>query len=295
MANISLKGMGVALVTPFKEDKAVDFEALERLLDFHLQSDTDFLVVLGTTAETATLSFPEQNEIVRFVVKHIQGKLPIVVGMGGNNTRALTNSLKTFNFEGVHSILSVTPYYTRPEQEGLYQHFKALSEASPLPIVLYNVPSRTSVNMKAETTLRIAHNCTNVIAIKEAHPDIEQIKEIIADAPEGFSVLSGDDPITVDLIKEGGQGVISVLGNAFPKIFGDIVRSALNGNIEKAEAAFKKMDKCCHLLFVNGNPAGVKCALYLMGYLKNELRLPLVPATKETEMTLKQELNNCHK
>ncbi len=295
MANISLKGMGVALVTPFKEDKTVDFEALKRLLDFHLQSGTDFLVVLGTTAETATLSLSEQNEIVRFVVKHIQGKLPIVVGMGGNNTKALTDSLKSFDFDGVHSILSVTPYYTRPEQEGLYQHFKAISEASPLPIVLYNVPSRTSVNMKAETTLRIARNCANVIAIKEAHPDIKQIKEIIAGAPKGFSVLSGDDPITVSLIKEGGQGVISVLGNAFPKIFGDIVRSALNGDFEKAEVAFSKMSSCCHLLFVNGNPAGVKCALYLMGYLKNELRLPLVPVTKKTEIALKQEIDNCFK
>ncbi len=295
MADFSLKGMGVALVTPFKADKTIDFEALERLLDFHLQSDTDFLVVLGTTAETATLTLAERNAIVRFVVAHIAGRLPIVVGLGGNNTMALVEELNSFNFEGVHSILSVTPYYTKPTQEGLYQHFKALSEASPLPIVLYNVPSRTSVNMKAETTLRIARNCANVIAIKEAHPDIKQIKEIIAGAPEGFSVLSGDDPITVDLIKEGGQGVISVLGNAFPKIFGDIVRSALNGDFEKAEDAFSKMSSCCHLLFVNGNPAGVKCALYLMGYLKNELRLPLVPASKDTEMALKQEIDNCFK
>lgn len=295
MVNNSLKGMGVALVTPFNEDKTVDYEALERLLRFHLQSGTEFLVVLGTTAETATLSPVEQNEIVRFVVKHVQGKLPIVVGMGGNNTRALIEYVSSFNFEGIHSILSVTPFYTKPEQEGLYQHFKALSEISPLPIVLYNVPSRTGVNMKAETTLRIARNCTNIIAIKEAHPNIEQIKEIIAGAPKGFAVLSGDDPITVNLIKEGGQGVISVLGNAFPKRFSTIVKSALDGDIQKAQEDFCRMDRCCKLLFVDGNPAGVKCALYLMGKIKNELRLPLVPATKETEMALKQELNSCLK
>lgn len=285
--------MGVALVTPFNEDKTIDFVALERLLDFHLQSGTDFLVVLGTTAETATLSTTEQNEIVRFVVKHIQGKLPIVVGMGGNNTKTLIDTVNSFNFEGVHSILSVTPFYSKPEQEGLYQHFKALSEASPLPIILYNVPSRTGVNMKAETTLRIAHQCANVIAIKEAHADIEQVKQIITNAPEGFAVLSGDDPMTINLIKEGGQGVISVLGNAFPTKFSTIVKSGLNGDTEKAEASFHKMERCCKLLFVDGNPAGVKCALYLMGYLKNELRLPLVPATKETELALSKELAIC--
>lgn len=171
MTNISLKGMGVALITPFKADKAIDFEALKRLLDIHLKSGTDFLVILGTTAETATLSSSEQNEIVRFVVAHVQDKLPIVVGMGGNNTSALVESIKTFNFEGVHSILSVTPYYTKPTQEGLFQHYKKVSEASPLPIVLYNVPGRTGVNMTAQTTLRIARSCENIIAIKEAHAD----------------------------------------------------------------------------------------------------------------------------
>lgn len=295
MAHFPLKGMGVALITPFKEDKTVDFESLERLLDLHLQSETDFLVALGTTAETATLAFDEQSKIVRFVVKHIQGRIPIVVGMGGNNTRALINQVKSFNFEGVHSILSVTPFYSRPRQEGLFQHFKALSEVSPLPIILYNVPSRTGVNMKAETTLRIAHSCKNIIAVKEAYPNIEQVKKLIKGAPKDFSVLSGDDPMTVDLIKEGGQGVISVLGNAFPKKFSAIVHLALNGDIENAEEAFRKMDRCCNLLFVDGNPPGVKCALYLMGYIKNELRLPLVPVTDETLVAMRQELDCCTK
>ncbi len=293
MANFSLKGMGVALITPFKSDKTIDFEALKRLLDFHIESGTDFLVVLGTTAETATLTLTECNEIVRFVVTHVGGKLPIVVGMGGNNTKSLVESLRSFNFEGVHSVLSVTPFYTKPEQEGLFQHFKAVSEASPVPVVLYNVPGRTGVNMSAKTTLRIAHTCKNVIAIKEAHADIDQVKELIAGAPKGFSVLSGDDPMTVELIKAGGQGVITVLGNAFPKEFGEIVTSALKGDIDKAQDSFQKMGRCCDLFFVEGNPAGVKCALYLMGYIKNELRLPLVPVTSKTEMALKQEINKC--
>ena len=295
MAHFPLKGMGVALITPFKEDKTVDFEALERLLNLHLQSGTDFLVLLGTTAETATLELDEQSKIVRFVVKYIQGSIPIVVGMGGNNTKALVQRVKLFNFEGVHSILSVTPFYSRPEQEGLFQHFKALSEVSPLPVILYNVPSRTGVNMEAETTLRIAHSCKNIIAIKEAYPNIEQVKKLIEGAPKGFSVLSGDDPMTIDLIKEGGQGVISVLGNAFPKKFSAIVRLALNGDIEKAEESFHKMDRCCKLLFVDGNPPGVKCALYLMGYIKNELRLPLVPASNETQLAMKLEIERCIK
>lgn len=293
MANYPLQGMGVALVTPFKEDKTVDFDALEQLLNFHLEAGTDFLVVLGTTAETATLSIDEQDKIVRFVVKEIQGRIPIVVGMGSNNTKALIDLMGTFNFEGVHSILSVTPYYSRPEQEGLYQHFKAISNRSPLPIILYNVPSRTGVNMTAETTLRLAHDCKNIIAIKEAHTDMEQIKEIIAGAPSGFSVLSGEDSLAVKLVKEGGQGVISVLGNVFPKKFSAIIHTALNGEIDKAENAFKKMEYCTELLFVDGNPAGVKCALYLMNKIKNELRLPLISATEKTEAALRKELKKC--
>ena len=293
MADFSLKGMGVALVTPFNKDKTIDFEALVRLLDFHLASGTDFLVILGTTAETATLTLDERYAIVRFTVAHVGDKLPIVVGLGGNNTMALAEEFKSFNLEGVHSILSITPFYTKPTQEGLYQHFKALSEASPLPIVLYNVPGRTGVNMTAETTLRIAHDCNNVIGIKEAHPDMEQVKKLIDDAPVGFCVLSGDDPMTIDLIKEGGQGVISVLGNAFPKEFSAIVKLALKGDIDQAQEAYHLMARCCDLLFVEGNPAGVKCALFLMGYLKNELRLPLVPVTGKTEKALRQELSKC--
>ena len=293
MAYFSLKGMGVALVTPFKADKTVDFDALTRLLDFHLESGTDFLVALGTTAETPTLTMAERNKIVRFIISHVKGRLPIVVGLGGNDTRALIELVETSDFEGVHSILSVTPYYTKPSQEGLFQHYKALAEACPIPIILYNVPGRTGVNMTAKTTLRIANACKNVVGIKEAFANIEQVKEILAGAPEGFTVLSGDDPMTIELIKEGGKGVISVLGNAFPKEFSAIVKLALEGDIDKAQEAYQKIARCCELLFVDGNPGGVKCALHLMGYLENELRLPLVPVTGETEIALRQELNKC--
>lgn len=293
MADFSLKGMGVALITPFNTDKTIDFEAFERFLNFQLASGADFLVALGTTAETATLTLNEQHEIVRFVVSIVKGKLPIVVGMGGNNTKALVEELEAFNFEGVHSILSVVPFYTKPEQEGLFQHYQAISEASPLPIILYNVPGRTGVNMTAETTIRIARACKNVIGIKEAHPDMGQVKEVLAGVPEGFSVFSGDDSMTINLIEEGGIGVISVLGNVFPKEFAGIVKSALNGEIEKAQTDYQIIERCCKLLFQEGNPAGVKCALYLMGYIKNELRLPLVPVSDKTEMALKHELDKC--
>ncbi len=293
MKDFSLRGMGVALVTPFNEDKSVDFDALSRLLDFQITSGADYLVILGTTAETPTLTWEERDKIVRFVVSHVEDRLPIIVGMGSNDTKALIEEVNRFNFEGVHSILTVTPYYSRPTQEGLFQHYKALSEASPLPIVLYNVPGRTGVNMLAETTLRIAKTCKNVIGIKEAHTDIQQVKDIIEQAPKGFSVVSGDDPMTVELIKQGGVGVISVLGNAFPKEFSTIVKDALKGDFKKSEEAFATIKECCKLLFVEGNPAGVKCALSLMGYVKNELRLPLVPVSEATEMALKQELNKC--
>ena len=293
MADFSLKGMGVALITPFKADKTIDFDALTRLLDYHLQSNTDFLVALGTTAETATLSLSEQNEVVRFIISHVKDKVPIVVGMGGNNTQGLIEAINSFNLKGVHSILSVTPYYSRPTQEGLYQHYKALSKASPLPIILYNVPSRTGVNMSSETTLRIAHNCKNVIGIKEAHTNIEQVKEIVSGMPEEFVVLSGDDAMTIELIRQGGIGVISVLANAFPKEFRDVVNAALQGDYEISNEKFKLMKRCCELLFIDGNPSGVKCALHLMGYIENQVRLPLVPATNETEKALKEEINNC--
>ncbi len=283
--------MGVALVTPFKKNKEVDFEALQRLIDYQLLNGTDYIVALGTTAETPTLKEKEREEIVRRVVKQVDGEIPIIMGVGGNNTAQLVHTLNTFDFTGVSAILSVTPYYNKPTQEGLFQHYRALSEASPLPIILYNVPGRTGVNLLAETTLRIARECKNVIAIKEASGNMEQINRIIADKPEGFSVISGDDSMTLPIIKAGGIGVISVLGNAFPKQFIKVVHSALNGNMKEAEEDAAVFSEMIRLLFVDGNPAGVKCMLHEMGFIENELRLPLVPVSDETAVCIRKEIS----
>lgn len=291
MLRNKFSGMGVALVTPFKKNKEVDFEALQRIIDYQLLSGTDYIVALGTTAETPTLEEKEREEIVRRVVKQVDGKIPIIMGVGGNNTAKLVHTLNTFDFTGISAILSVTPYYNKPTQEGLFQHYRALSKASPLPIILYNVPGRTGVNLLAETTLRIARECENVIAIKEASGNMEQINRIIADKPEGFSVISGDDSMTLPIIKAGGIGVISVLGNAFPKQFVQVVHSALNGSMREAEKDAAVFSEMIRLLFVEGNPAGVKCMLHEMGFIENELRLPLVPVSDETAVCIRKEMS----
>jgi 4-hydroxy-tetrahydrodipicolinate synthase len=291
MSAIHLEGMGVALVTPFRKDKAVDFEALDRLLDFHLENGTDYIVALGTTAETPTLSESEKSEIVSAVVRKIGGRMPIVMGVGGNNTAGVVQQLKTLNFDGVDAILSVTPYYNKPTQEGLFQHYRAISEASPRPVILYNVPGRTGVNLTAETTLRIARECKNVVAIKEASGNLDQIRAIITGAPEGFKVISGDDATTIDIVESGGIGVISVFGNAYPKQMSDLVHDALKGKIDEARKRMKThFDELFRLMFVDGNPAGVKCVLHEMGFIENELRLPLVPVTENTRKLIVEEM-----
>ncbi|MDI3505520.1 MAG: 4-hydroxy-tetrahydrodipicolinate synthase [Bacteroidota bacterium] len=291
MSAIHLEGMGVALVTPFRKDKAVDFEALDRLLDFHLENGTDYIVALGTTAETPTLSESEKSEIVSAVVRKIGGRMPIVMGVGGNNTAGVVQQLKTLNFDGVDAILSVTPYYNKPTQEGLFQHYRAISEASPRPVILYNVPGRTGVNLTAETTLRIARECKNVVAVKEASGNLDQIRAIITGAPEGFKVISGDDATTIDIVESGGIGVISVFGNAYPKQMSDLVHDALKGKIDEARKRMKThFDELFRLMFVDGNPAGVKCVLHEMGLIENELRLPLVPVTENTRKLIVEEM-----
>jgi 4-hydroxy-tetrahydrodipicolinate synthase len=277
MANINLKGMGVALITPFKEDESVDYEALGKLVDYQLQNGTDYLVVLGTTAETPTLTEEEKQNIIQLVVSKVNGRIPIVLGVGGNCTRAIVEKLKKDNFDGIDAILSVVPYYNKPSQEGIYQHYKAISEATPLPIVLYNVPGRTGVNMTAETTLRIARECKNVVAIKEASGNITQMDDIIKNKPENFDVISGDDGITFPLITLGAVGVISVIGNAFPREFSRMVRLGLAGDYDNARTIHHSFTELFNLLFVDGNPAGVKSMLNAMGYVENKLRLPLVP------------------
>ena len=277
MADINLKGMGVALITPFKEDESVDYEALGKLVDYQLQNGTDYLVVLGTTAETPTLTEEEKKNIIDLVVTKVNGRIPIVLGVGGNCTRAIVEKLKNDNFDGIDAILSVVPYYNKPSQEGIYQHYKAIAEATTLPIVLYNVPGRTGVNMTAETTLRIAREFKNVIAIKEASGNITQMDDIIKNKPKDFNVISGDDGITFPLITLGAVGVISVIGNAFPREFSRMVRLALAGDYDNARTIHHSFTELFNLLFVDGNPAGAKSMLNAMGFIENKLRLPLVP------------------
>ena len=291
MSKVNIRGLGVALITPFKEEGSVDFEALSRLLDFQLANGTDYIVALGTTAETPTLSGKEKVEIVRFIVEKVNGTIPVVMGVGGNNTACLVEELKTTDFTGVSAILSVTPYYNKPTQEGLFRHYCALAQASPLPLILYNVPGRTGVNMTAETTLRLARQCSNVIAVKEASGNLEQIKAIIDDAPEGFHVISGDDAVTTAVIELGGTGVISVFGNAFPKEIAWLVQNALAGNAANARSKMEEeFSRLFQLMFVEGNPAGVKCMLNLKGMIKNILRLPLVPVSEHLSRQIQEEL-----
>lgn len=279
------------MITPFKEDESVDFDALSRLVNYQLQNGTDYLVILGTTAETPTLTESEKKEIVSLVVSQVKGRIPIVLGVGGNCTRSVVEKLKNDDYTGIDAILSVTPYYNKPSQEGLYQHYKAVSEATKLPIVLYNVPGRTGVNMTAETTLRIARDLKNVVAVKEASGNITQMDDIIKNKPANFNVISGDDGITFPLITLGAVGVISVIGNAFPREFSRMVRLALARDYDNARTIHHSFTELFDLLFVDGNPAGVKSMLNAMGYIENKLRLPLVPTRITTFEKIRAVLN----
>jgi 4-hydroxy-tetrahydrodipicolinate synthase len=278
MVQINLKGMGVALITPFNEDESVDYMSLERLVDYQLQNGTNYLVVLGTTAETPTLTEKEKEKIIQFVVEKVKGRIPLVLGVGGNNTRAVVEQLTQTCYEGIDGILSVVPYYNKPSQEGIYQHYKAIAEATPLPVILYNVPGRTGINMTAETTLRLARDFSAIVAIKEASGNITQIDDIIKHKPKYFDVISGDDSITFPLITLGAVGVISVIGNAFPKEFSRMVRLALEGDFANALNIHRHFSDLFELLSADGNPAGIKSILSKMGYAENTLRLPLLPS-----------------
>lgn len=292
MARINLSGMGVALVTPFKEDKSIDYPALARLLEYQIKSGVDYLVVLGTTAETATLTSEEKACVKAFVVERVAGRVPLVLGVGGNNTMAVVEELRTLDLAPFCAILSVVPYYNKPSQEGIYQHYKLIAEVSPKPVILYNVPGRTGVNMTAETTLRLARESSNIIGIKEASGNINQMDDIIKNKPADFMVISGDDGITFPLITLGAVGVISVIGNAFPREFSRMVRLALEGDYQSALLIHHKFTELFSLLFVDGNPAGVKCVLNAMGYIANELRLPLVPTRITTYERIRQVLDS---
>ena len=277
MTNNIFKGLGIALITPFKKDGSVDYEALERVIDYQLNNGADFLCILATTGETPCLTADEKVAIKQLVVKQVAGRIPIVMGCGGNNTAAVVEELKNTDWSGIDGILSVCPYYNKPSQEGLYQHFKAIAKASPLPVILYNVPGRTGINLKAETTCRLANDCENIVAIKEASGSLEQVDDIIKNRPDGFDVLSGDDALTFPMVASGAAGVISVIGNALPKEFSRMIRYEFRGEYEPARRIHHKFTELYQLLFVDGNPAGVKALLHEMGMIENELRLPLVP------------------
>lgn len=278
MAHNKFKGLGIALITPFTPTGEVDYTALRRLLDYQLAGGADFLCILATTGETPCLTEDEKMRIREIVIEKVQGRIPILMGCGGNNTAAVVRALQQDDFKGIDGILSVCPYYNKPSQEGLYQHFRTIAEATSLPVVLYNVPGRVGVNMTAETTLRLARDCDNIVAIKEASGNFTQIDDIIKNKPAHFDVISGDDGITFPLITLGAVGVISVIGNALPKEFSRMVRLALEGEYDAARHIHHQFTELFKLLFVDGNPAGVKAMLNSMGLIENELRLPLVPA-----------------
>ena len=282
MATNIFKGLGIALVTPFKTDGSIDYVALKRLIEYQTDNGADFLCILGTTSESPCLDQEERAEIKRFVVEVNQGRLPVLMGCGGNNTKAVVKELQSFDLRGVDGILSVCPYYNKPSQEGLYRHFKMIADNCPLPVVLYNVPGRTGINLKSETTVRLANDCRNIVAVKEAGGSLEQVDEIIKNNPAHFDVLSGDDALTFPMIASGAAGVISVIGNALPREFSRMIRLEFNGEYEPARKIHHRFTELYSLLFVDGNPAGVKALLHEMGFIENELRLPLVPTRVAT-------------
>lgn len=286
------KGLGIALVTPFTADGEVDYKALDRIVGYQIEGGADFLCVLGSTAETPCLTEKEKQEIKNHVVSLVHGRLPLLLGFGDNCTQRLILSVRDFDFSGIDGILSVCPYYNKPSQEGIFRHYQALAASTSLPIVAYNVPGRTGTNIAASTTLRMARELDNVVAIKEASGKIDQIDEILKNKPEGFDVISGDDSITYELLSIGAVGVISVVGNALPKEFGDMVHEALSGRFEEALTVHHRLSDFYRLLSVDGNPSGIKALLSGMGLCENTLRLPLVPARKETAEALRMACEN---
>ena len=280
-------GTGVALVTPFMENGAVDFSAVARVVDNIVDGGADYIVVLGTTGETPTLSTDERKALIRFVRDRVGGRAGLVVGVGGNCTRDVVATLKSWDLSGYDAILSVNPYYNKPNQEGLYQHFKAVSEASPIPVILYNIPGRTGVNMLPETIARLAQECDNIIGVKEASGNLEQMERVRALTSEDFLLISGDDGLTVEVIKRGGAGVISVLANLYPAETSEIVRRALSGDIEGATALIERAEGVINALFEEGNPVGVKCALALKGVCRDTMRLPLVAGSESLAEKMK--------
>ena len=273
-------GAGAALITPFKKDFSYDIEALESLIDYIIDGGTDYIVALGTTAETPTIKPSDRGNILHIIKQRIASRVPLVAGLGGNCTAEVVEYVEHTDLEGIDAILSVTPYYNKPSQEGLYRHFRAIAEASPIPVILYNIPGRTGVNMTAETTCRLAADEPNIIAVKEASGKIEQIEQIIRNRPDGFRVISGDDSLTLEVMRRGGDGVISVAANAQSSAASRMVDLAAAGDYDSAEQIMGRLREAIAALFEQGNPTGIKAALAVMGRIENVLRLPLVPATE---------------
>ena len=285
-----LRGLGVAMITPFTKAGEVDVAALKKLTDYLVTGGANYLVVMGTTGESVTLNKEEKKLVLDTVMACNNGRKPIVLGIGGNNTREIASQLSRIETHGISAILSVTPYYNKPTQNGLYEHYKILSESSKLPVILYNVPGRTGVNLLPETVSRIAFDCRNVIGIKEASGNVEQVMSVIQQTPKEFMVISGDDALTLPLIASGADGVISVVGNAFPKEFSEMVNHALNGEINEAREIHYRLLDIIHLLFTEGNPAGIKEALDQLNICEHYLRLPLVPVSHTTSEKLRREM-----
>lgn len=290
-----LRGTGVAIVTPFRKDSSIDFLSLEKLLKHTTENGVDYLVVLGTTGESTTLNKDEKQALLNFVIEFADNKIPVIAGFGGNNTNEVVSSIKHYNFSGIDGILSVSPAYNKPTQKGIYAHYKAIAAVSPVPIILYNVPGRTSSNISAETTLQLANDFDNIIAIKEASGNFEQIMTIIKNKPDDFMVISGDDMLTMPLISVGVEGVISVVANALPSEFSSIVKSALNGKFNEALVNQHRLLEIMNTLFVDGNPGGVKAALKILGITQDHLRLPLVPISKATYNKLAKQIEEIKK
>lgn len=280
--SVEFNGTGVALITPFHNYGTIDFTSLNKIIEHVINDGVDFIVALGTTSEAATMSIDERRAVVDYIIEVVNQRVPVVIGVGGNNTQEVINTIKTTSFDGIQGILSVAPYYNKPQQKGMYYHFKNIATASPVPIILYNVPSRTSSNMKAETTLRLASDFSNIVAVKEASGDLEQIMEIIKNKPKGFKVLSGDDLLTFPMLMLGADGVISVVANAYPKAFSMMVNQSLTGSKIKAKALHYSLMQIIQSLFEDGNPSGIKAALEVQGLCASNLRLPLVKVNKAT-------------
>ena len=284
------KGTGVAIVTPFKKSGAIDFDSFEKILDETILKGVDFIVLLGTTGEASTLSKQEKNTLIEFTVEKINKRLPLVVGIGGNNTSELVLSIHGTPFKGIDAVLSVCPYYNKPQQDGLFQHFKTVAEASPVPVILYTVPGRTSSNLAAATTLRLANEVENIIGIKEASGNFDQIYQVLKNRPEGFLVLSGDDGLTLPLLVAGCDGVISVVANVYPKEFSQMVHLCIQGDFEKARAIHFQLIDLINALFADVSPAGIKAALNIKKLCGEYLRLPLVPVNKEVHSLIKKHI-----